>query len=214
MRIRRHNNKHLLAIAIMWVMFISIIFGVSVNKLETPFFSRVEAYATTLCNNAVEEAAIQALSDIKYSDLVILNENSKGQIISLSADTIKLNQLKARIANSVEGYINNLSKKKIGISLGALCGKPMLSAIGPKIYFKLNPSTHAKVMFNDSFSDAGINQVRHTIYLDIVISITISSSTSKKSYDIHDSMLIADTVIVGTVPDFYLGRNLFEKQEN
>ena len=53
-------------------------------------------------------------------------------------------------------------------------------------------------------SDAGINQTRHQILLDVTVAVEILLPGSTLNTEIGAQIPVAETVIVGTVPDTVL----------
>ncbi|MBP3362051.1 MAG: sporulation protein YunB [Clostridia bacterium] len=204
--IRRSNGKKIF-ILFAFVFFISVLLGFILRRLEMPFTDAVAAYAAAVGNDAVNNAVENCLSDneISYEDLVILKENDNGMVTSMAADGLKISRLKSLLTASIQESISNTPSKKVSIPIGSAQSSKLLSAFGPKLRIKISPASITKIDFRDVFSDAGINQVRHTIYLDVSISVTVTSSSERKTYDVPNSILIADTVIVGNVPDYYGG---------
>ena len=89
------------------------------------------------------------------------------------------------------------------ISLGTLSGFEILNGKGPKVPMKISIAGNVFTNFNNKFSNAGINQTIHQIYVNIhtKICITIPGSTCTSESD--DEILVSETVIVGKVPRVY-----------
>lgn len=204
--IRRSNGKKIFVL-FAFVFFISVLLGFVLRRLEMPFTDAVAAYAAAVGNDAVNYAVESCLKDdeISYEDLVILKENDAGMITSMAADGLKISRLKSDLTAAIQESIINTPSKKVSIPIGSAQSSKLLSAFGPKLRIKISPTSITKIDFRDVFSDAGINQVRHTIYLDVNISVTVTSASERKTYNVPNSILIADTVIVGKVPDYYGG---------
>lgn len=198
--IRRRYNKALF-IVIVVVLISAIFFGYSIKMLNKPFAASFEAAGVRVFNRAVSSAVTLVLSDVEYSDLVLINTNSNGKITSLSADGIKITRLKVALAESFQDYISINSVETISIPVGRIGSLLTTSSMGPEFKFKVKPVTAAKIGFRDEFTDSGINQVRHTIFLDISMCLSVSCSNDKQEITVTDSIMIADTVIVGDVPN-------------
>ncbi len=56
----------------------------------------------------------------------------------------------------------------------------------------------------DKFQEAGINQTRHMVYLKIIAQIKVVVPLVSTEIEIPAEMLIAETIIVGEVPKFYM----------
>ena len=73
---------------------------------------------------------------------------------------------------------------------------------------KIHPANQTIIKFRDTFTQNGINHVKHTLYLDIKVSYTITAVTIRKSSAYSTLIPVADTIIVGTVPKYYGDSNL------
>ena len=63
-------------------------------------------------------------------------------------------------------------------------------------------SAHAE--FHNQFDYAGINQTRHQILLDVSVAVDILLPGDTLRTEVTAQVPVAETVIVGAVPDTYL----------
>lgn len=193
--------KYLFFFIIIILVFIMILL-----RFEPLFWSRVESYAVFYAENAVNDAVTEVLTknSIKYNDLINLKENSDGKISVLLVDNIKVNSLKSEISREISKSIKEAENGYIYLNAGTISGSPLFSGLGPKIKIKISPSNKTLINFKDELEESGINQVRHTLYLDLTVHINITSAISQKTSEFKTVIPVADTIIVGTVPQ-YLG---------
>ena len=57
--------------------------------------------------------------------------------------------------------------------------------------------------FSNDFSDAGINQTTHRILLNVDVSVSILLPGFRTGTKVSNTFSVAETVIVGAVPDSY-----------
>ena len=57
--------------------------------------------------------------------------------------------------------------------------------------------------FRNTFSAAGINQTRHQILLDVHVNVSILLPGFRTSTKVSNEISVAETVIVGSVPENY-----------
>ena len=206
-----NNAKRINSIILVIISF-SIILGTLyiIKRLEPDFWSRVESYAINNTEKAVNESVNDVFSSLnfQYNDLINLEKADGGEISSLTVNTIKLNLLKSKLSSKITDKITSAEYGKISINTGALYNWALLSGFGPKIRIKVHPSNQTIIEFKDSFTQAGINQVKHTLYLDVKVKFTITAATICKTSECSTSIPIADTVIVGTVPKYYSDSHL------
>ena len=70
--------------------------------------------------------------------------------------------------------------------------------------------------FTSHFSQAGINQTLHTVTMTVSIDVTVLVLGESSSFTMESEVLVAQTVIVGDVPDTFLqtGGNNGTQREN
>jgi len=93
-----------------------------------------------------------------------------------------------------------------------LINSDLFSGRGPKIPIKIVPLGTVSTSFSNQFTAAGINQTRHQIMMDIVVDISILLPGYQTGTQVTTQVTIAETVIVGAVPDSYFQmQDLFSK---
>lgn len=142
--------------------------------------------------------------DIKYSDLAIISRDSSGQITSIETDTFAVNRFKAKFALAVTQALKEIEEFEFGIRLGTLLGPEFLTQTGPKIPFKVSSSEFVQTEITSKFEESGINQTLHRIYLDVTINVCCYFPGYTTSATIQTELTLAETIIVGTVPSFYV----------
>lgn len=168
--------------------------------LETIAVSDVEDYATECINIVVSDF----LSDGEYGDIIEVKTDADGSVKSITTDMTAINKLKTgvalRVLNDIEGYIND---SEIHIPLGALTNIEFFSAAGPDIPVKILPITSVYADAESRLSEAGINQTLYRVVLTVSVGadIIISGDIFPAFYEVE--VIIAETVIVGTVPQIY-----------
>lgn len=197
-------------------------FTILIKRLEPEFWARVESYSVFYAENAVNDAVTNVLTkeNINYDDLVVLREDPEKKVSSLMVDSIKMNRLKAEISHEIVKTIEDNENGYIHINFGTVLGSPLLSGLGPKIRIKISPSNQTIIEFKDKLEECGINQVRHTVYLDLKVNLTLATATSIKNSVFKTVIPVADTIIVGDVPHYYgvsgmsvIGDNYGENKE-
>lgn len=208
----RKKHKMIVLKILISILILSIFWGASLKRFVIPYFSNIEAQANCIVNNALTEILNNISIDAKYNELINVNYKENGTIASLTSDCMSINLLKTKVTGQIQDYIYANKKKTVKIPAGSISGNPILSAYGPKLLFKINPVTLTKIKLRDEFTSCGINQVRHTIYLDVMIDFKISTVSFKKIIPANDSLIVTDTVIVGDVPDLYTGSGIVSSE--
>ena len=92
----------------------------------------------------------------------------------------------------------------VEIPVGNLTGVSLLMGRGPKVPVQIIVLTSSRVEFNNSIVTAGINQTKHQINLEVIVDIDVLIPWDTESTQVMTEVLIADTIVVGQVPETYL----------
>ncbi len=159
---------------------------------------------------AVNDAVYYTLSDeMRYDDLVTVLRNDDGDIVSFSANPLKINKIARDTASISQSNLKNLSLNGIPIPLGALTGIEALAGLGPSIHFRIIPVSSVSCGFSSEFESVGINQTKHSIYLNVIADISIVMPAKTKNFAVTTQILVGESVIVGKVPDTFLQSDIF-----
>ena len=97
---------------------------------------------------------------------------------------------------------------------GAALGLTLLAGSGPRIPISIVPVGSVQTDFETEFEACGINQTRHKVYLQLSASIRIVIPTGAKTTNVTANMLVAESIIVGKVPESFVGYRLSEEELN
>ena len=155
---------------------------------------------TVQINNAI--ADIMAEQDYSGDYFVSFEKSATGEVTAISSNMARINALSAQILHQVVGATVNRTIE-IGIPLGNLTGISLLMGRGPDIPVQIVVLTSSRVEFNNSIVTAGINQTKHQINLEVIVDIDILVPWGTENAQVVTEILIADTIVVGQVPDTY-----------
>ena len=171
-----------------------------------PLVETVNAYE---CHAAVTEAINSAVlaeldrEDIDYSKLVTLSTNSDGEVISVESNIVGINRLRASVAERIEREIDRMSAISIDIPVGTLTGIQVLHGRGFNIEMTVQPLGCANTYIISEFNEAGINQTRHRIVINIETEVDAIIPGLCSKVPVSTSIVAAETIIVGRIPDAY-----------
>lgn len=155
-------------------------------------------------NNSI--AAIMRDGDYTGDYFVNFEKNDSGEISAISSNMARINALSAIILDTVINATENQTIT-VEIPIGNLTGVSLLMGRGPKVPVQIIVLTSSKVEFNNSIITAGINQTKHQINLEVIVDIDVLIPWDTASTQVRTEVLIADTVIVGKVPETYMNMN-------
>ena len=137
-----------------------------------------------------------------YDYFVDIGTGSDGAVVSLNANMARINSFSAALLD----YVGQLDRKNIQVEipLGNLTGSSLLLGRGPDVVVNMIMLTSPHIEFRSELSAAGINQTEHRLLLDVIVDIDVLVPWGSVSTQAVTEVLIAQTVIVGRVPDLYV----------
>ncbi len=170
------------------------------------FRARVMAIATKALNEAVAESVTQT----EYDDLMQIYYDSAGTVSSIQTNTAEMNLLATNTALVAQGKIAEIGNQRVSITLGQAIGSQFFYQSGPLIFAHAIPAGAVTSQFLSEFSSAGINQTRHRLYIKLTATMSIIMPTRSAELSATTQVPIAETIIVGKVPDSYLSSDRYE----
>lgn len=189
------------------VIIVFIIYGfIIVDRNIRPTImaiSQVKAkmVATQAINDAVKE---KIGKEIQYRDLIFLKYDNEGKLRLMQANTILMTNIASDVALAVQDEIRQIGIKQVKIPLGNAIDSQILSQYGPKINMEMVPQGSVTVDFATEFEESGINQTIHRVFLIIKADVRIIVPLASDTASITTTIPIAETVIVGEVPESYI----------
>ena len=163
--------------------------------------ARAEAMATAYLNEAVRDIMGDQVS---YEDMISVRTDSAGRVTMLQANAVRMNELATLAALEAQSHLESADAQSVSIPLGAALGIPFLSALGPRVQVRIVPVSAVSAAFSTEFESAGINQTRHKIYLSLHATVRLVIPPSARQVDLAGQMLIAESIIVGEVPQSFV----------
>ena len=208
-KIIRHPTEKKAALLMIFVIIaltIGIIFaGEFLKDLSGQIaLSNASDTITASINDKINEKMSEGQYDYNY--FVTLQKDDSGNITAISANMARINTLSSEILQEVIAATNN-GMEDIEIPLGNLLGSNLLMGRGPDIPVKIIMLTSSYADFRNEIESAGINQFKHQIILEVRVQIDVMLPWEVQSTEVLSEVLIAETVLVGKVPDTYLNLN-------
>ena len=200
-RIQRVLRRLLILIVVLVVLFLGLRseYRSVVNDLAQ---TQVKNTTSDLTNDAI---AMQIASgEIQYDRIVFFEKNLDGRITALKTNMSEVNRLKTDILNIINDEILALDTSDIGIPLGSLFLPEFLSGKGPAIPVHILSIRNSDANFVSHFSQAGINQTLHRLNMEVSIDVAVLVLGQTSSFTLTSEVVVAETIIVGDVPQTYL----------
>lgn len=176
--------------------------------------TQVKNTTSDLTNDAIAKQIADGI--IQYDRIVYFEKDLDGRITALKTNMSEVNRLKTDILNIINDEILALDTSDIGIPLGSFFLPEILSGKGPVIPVHILTIRNSDASFYSDFSQAGINQVLHQLNMLVSVDVSVLVLGQTASFTVNSEVVVAETVIVGDVPDTFLqtGGNYEPEREN
>ena len=144
------------------------------------------------------------IGNIAYDRIVYFEKDLNGKITALKTNMSEANRLRTEILNLINEEILALDSADIGIPLGSLFLPEFLSGKGPVIPVRILSIRNSDAKFVSEFSQAGINQTLHRLNMEITVDVAVLVLGETNSYAVSSQVVVAETIIVGDVPQTFL----------
>lgn len=205
----RARRRRLCRRLVLLVLLLAAVLLLIDRNFKPIVLSLAEARSASLASQVLNAALGQALGDgVDYEDLMNVRMDENGQVALLSANTVQMNRLADKAGAAVLRMLENMSSERVSVPLGAALGITLLAGSGPGIPVSIVPIGSVSTDFETEFEACGINQTRHKVYLQVSATIRIVIPTGAKTTNVSANMLVAESIIVGGVPDGFVGYEL------
>ncbi len=157
-----------------------------------------DGIATRAVNKVILEEIVPA---VDYKDLIFTEKDDAGKITMARINMAEINRIMALTTVATGDAVTEISERDIKIPLGQATDIFFLAGRGPKIPVRMKPMGRVNTVVFDSFEEAGINQTRHKIYLQVITEVQIIIPFIKDSIEVFTVMPLADTVYIGEIPE-------------
>ena len=155
-----------------------------------------------LINDAIDQQI--ETGNIQYDRIVYFEKDLNGRITALKTNMSEVNRLKTDILNIINDEILALDTTQLGVPLGSIVLPELLSGKGPSIPVSILSIRNSDASFSSDFTQAGINQTLQQLNMEIIVDVTVLVLGEAKSFSVSSQVVVAETIIVGQVPDTFL----------
>ncbi|WP_418792236.1 sporulation protein YunB [Phosphitispora sp. TUW77] len=175
------------------------------RNLKPTIMTIAKAYAEQIAVDAIQNAVNEKVAkSVEYKDLIFIRTDNRGRIVLMQANTVKINNLAAETVLDIQRSLISLEAREILIPMGQVFQSQLFATYGPKVKLTLVPIGTVKVKVINEFQEAGINQTRHRLYLNVAGKVKIVIPMASDYVEVTSQIPIAETIIVGEVPETYL----------
>lgn len=167
--------------------------------------------ARLVATESINAAVIAALSDTP--PLVAVKSTTDG-VSSVEVDIAALSTLRARAISSLTEALSDDGTMRFFVPLGNLTGAALIAGRGAPVEIRLVRIGDVTADVQTEFIESGINQTLHKISLRTRVTLNVLVAGGSVKLELSSDVPLAETVIVGKVPDAYTAINRYEIDED
>ena len=166
-----------------------------------PVISTVVTERTRMqVSQAIDDMTESHLYDVTYDDFVISRYDNEGNVTFIQINSVKVNLFARRVTSLIRSEMKTFEEQGVQIPLGTVTGIPLLSDLGPELTYNVLDLGVVDADFISEFTDAGVNQTLHRLYMKIIVNMRIVLPGYSLAFDNSSTVIICENVIVGDVP--------------
>lgn len=201
---RRRKYRWLKAMIMVGLIFLAGFIFLEINLGPTVVAvaeAKTKLVATEIINEAVNRSII---SNIDYQDLVEIHKDRQDRIVLMMPNMVKINHLAVETTLEIERNLDQLKSQGFYVPMGLITGSRLFSDTGPPIKIGVIPVGTVDVDVMDEFVEAGINQTKHRIVLNIKTNLKVVVPMLSSTIAVNTQVPVTESIIVGPVPEWYM----------
>ena len=177
---------------------------------RTRYHDTIRELAETQVRNSTSDLINDAIDrqietgNIQYDRIVYFEKDLNGKITALKTNMSEVNRLKTDTLNLINDEIMALDTSDLGIPIGSLLFPEFFSGRGFQIPVHILSIRNSDAGFESYFTEAGINQTLQQITMNVLVDVSILVLGRTESFTVSSQVVVAETIIVGQVPDTFL----------
>lgn len=198
-------RRLLLLISLLILAAISLFFlfrNKYLGVITTLAQTQVMNATSDLINDAIDKQISEGI--IQYDRMVYFEKDLDGRITALKTNMSEVNRLKTDLLNLINDEILSMDSDRLGIPIGSFILPEIFGGKGPVIPIQILTIRNSEAEFFSEFSQAGINQTLQKLNMRVSVDVAVLVLGKVDSFTISSSVVIAETVIVGQVPEMFL----------
>ena len=200
---RRRARRRAVLIALPLLLILAFI----VYFRYTPY---VREAARVRVTNAASDWLVDAINAelrsgrIDFSHMTYLEKDVNGNITAVRTNTAEMNCLKSEIMELLGAEMPELDAQELGVPIGSILLPDYFAGQGVRLPVRVVALSSSDASFSTTFESAGINQSIQRVVLNVRITLTVLSPAGTQEIDVDSDVIVAETIVVGTVPNSYV----------
>ena len=205
---RKRRRRRRFALLVLLAMILAAALGIQFRirpMLRAVAEIQVVNAASSALAGAVNRQMAEGTAD--YGGLISFEKDETGQITAMRTDTGQIARLKAEVFAALADLVSEVEIRDLGVPLGSLCLRSFFAGRGLRLPGKVVPLNMTNADFFSSFTAGGINQSLQKIWITFSVNIAFLTPAGMQDTDVTSDVILAETVIVGSVPETFLQLN-------
>lgn len=195
------KGKALLILAIIVIFALTVAISWFLGEISTQIaVSDATDIVTKAVNDSINTVLGQGIYGFDY--FINIDKDADGNVSAITSNMAHINKLSTDILNCVIESTDN-GVISVEIPAGNLSGISLLLNKGPDVAVDIIMLTSSRVDFRNEVIPCGINQAKYQLILEVTIDIDILVPWGTESAKTVTEVIVADTVVVGKVPETY-----------
>jgi len=169
-----------------------------------------EVRVKELAAESINDSIIQLMEEMPEGQFLNFETDEEGYISMVSANTTYMNEFSSEIIKLIHENLGSIEGERVRVPVGAVLESDVLSQIGPYMELKIEPIGNVSIDFSTEFISEGINQTKYKVFMEVEGAVRPVIPFVDEEYEVSTVIPVAETVIVGKVPQTYLSLPLTE----
>ncbi len=199
-------TRRILRMILIILLILAILLLVLRKKYDSVMVDLTRTQVTNSTSDLINDAIAEQIASgkVEYDRIVYFEKDLEGKITALKTNIGEVNRLKTDTLNIINEQILATEHSQMGIPLGSMFLPELLSGKGPEIPVKILSIRNSDATFESSFTHAGINQTMHQLRMCVIVDVSVLVLGKTITFPVSSDMVVAETIIVGAVPDTFL----------
>ncbi|MBQ4340056.1 MAG: sporulation protein YunB [Firmicutes bacterium] len=169
-----------------------------------------EVRVKELAAESINDSIIQLMEEMPEGQFLNFETDEEGYISMVSANTTYMNEFSSEVIKLIHENLGSIEGERVRVPVGAVLESDVLSQIGPYMELKIEPIGNVSIDFSTEFISEGINQTKYKVFMEVEGAVRPVIPFVDEEYEVSSVIPVAETVIVGKVPQTYLSLPLTE----
>lgn len=208
-----HNKRN--EIVVMIVVGLAVITASFMMNIINPTIDQISiSEVENKISRIIYQETKSIVQNYRYEDFVTVKLDGDQNVSMIQINPNIINSVSSEIVSKIIEQAKKNENSQIKIYMGSLFGIPLFSGTGPKIHTSIASVSNVNTDFKSEFISTGINQTLHQINLEIRTRVSIVTPYHSISTNTQNTVVLAESIIVGKVPSSYYHTNNENPMDN